>query len=75
MSIILDGTAGVTTPNVVAPLLTTTGYTVATLPAAGTAGRRAHVTNALTPVFGSAAVGGGLVLVPVFDTGTSWIVG
>lgn len=75
MAVTIDGTVGVTTPNVIAPLLTTTGYTVATLPASGTAGRRAHVTNALTPVFGSAAVGGGLVLVPVFDTGTTWIVG
>jgi len=75
MPVTIDGTSGVTTPNVIAPLLTTTGYTVATLPAAGTAGRRAHVTNALTPVFGSAAVGGGAVIIPVFDNGTTWIVG
>ena len=75
MTVTVDGTNGVTTPNVIAPLLTTTGYTVATLPAAGTAGRRAHVSNALTPVFGSVVVGGGAVYVPVFDTGTTWIVG
>jgi hypothetical protein len=75
MPVTIDGTSGVTTPNVIAPLLTTTGYTVATLPAAGIAGRRAHVTNALTPVFGSAAVGGGAVIIPVFDNGTTWIVG
>jgi hypothetical protein len=50
-------------------------YTVATLPAAGTAGRRAYVTNALTPVSLSAVVGGGAVTVPVFDNGTTWIVG
>jgi len=75
MPVTIDGTSGVTTPNVTAPLLTTTGYTVATLPAAGSAGRRAHVTNALTPVFGSAAVGGGAVIIPVFDNGTTWIVG
>jgi hypothetical protein len=50
-------------------------YTVATLPAAGTAGRRAYVTNALTPVALSAVVGGGAVTVPVFDNGTTWIVG
>lgn len=50
-------------------------YTVATLPAAGTAGRRAYVTNALTPVALSAVVGGGAVIVPVFDNGTTWIVG
>jgi len=50
-------------------------YTVATLPAAGTAGRRAYVTNALTPVSLSAVVGGGTVTVPVFDNGSTWIVG
>ena len=50
-------------------------YTVATLPAAGTAGRRAFVSNALTPVALSAVVGGGAITVPVFDNGTSWIVG
>lgn len=50
-------------------------YTVATLPAAGTAGRRAYVTNALTPVSLSAVVGGGAITVPVFDNGSTWIVG
>lgn len=50
-------------------------YTVATLPTAGTAGRRAFVNNALTPVALSAVVGGGALTVPVFDNGTTWIVG
>lgn len=50
-------------------------YTVATLPTAGTQGRRAWVTNALAPAFGSAPVGGGAVVIPVFDNGTIWIVG
>ena len=50
-------------------------YTVATLPTAGTAGRRAFVSNALTPVVLSAVVGGGALTVPVFDNGTTWIVG
>lgn len=50
-------------------------YTVATLPAAGTAGRRAFVNNALTPVALSTVVGGGALTVPVFDNGTTWIVG
>ena len=50
-------------------------YTVATLPTAGTAGRRAFVSNALTPVVLSAVVGGGAITVPVFDNGSSWIVG
>lgn len=50
-------------------------YTVATLPVAGTQGRRAWVTDALAPAFGAAVVGGGAVVIPVFDTGAAWIVG
>jgi len=50
-------------------------YTVATLPAAGTQGRRSWVTDALAPAFGAAPVGGGAVVIPVFDNGTIWIVG
>jgi hypothetical protein len=50
-------------------------YTVSGLPAAGTAGRRAFVNNALTPVALSAVVGGGALTVPVYDNGTTWIVG
>ena len=50
-------------------------YTVATLPAAGTQGRRSWVTNALAPTFLSAPVGGGAVVCPVFDNGTAWVVG
>ena len=69
MALVLDGTLGVVSPSV------TLGYTVAALPASGVAGCRAHVTNSLLPVFGSVVVGGGVVSVPVFDTGTSWIVG
>jgi hypothetical protein len=51
------------------------GYTVATLPTAGVAGRRAHVTDALAPTFLAALVGGGVVVCPVFDNGTAWVVG
>ena len=50
-------------------------YTVATLPTAGTQGRRAWVTNALAPTCGAVVVGGGAVVIPVFDNGTAWIVG
>ena len=49
-------------------------YTVATLPT-GSAGARSFVTDALTPVFGSAVTGGGAVGVPVYHDGTSWKVG
>ena len=51
------------------------GYTVATLPTAGVAGRCAYVTNALAPTFGAAVAGGGAVVIPVFDNGAAWIVG
>jgi len=50
-----------------------TGYTVATLPAAGTAGRRTYVTDALAPTFLGALTGGGAVVSPVFDNGTAWV--
>ena len=43
--------------------------------AAGLTGYRDYVTDATTPVFGSAVVGGGAVAVPVFCTGAAWIVG
>lgn len=49
--------------------------TVATLPAAVTAGRKGFVSDALAPVFGAAVVGGGAVVVPVYDTGVAWFVG
>ena len=51
------------------------GYTVATLPTAGTKGRRSWVNDALAPTFGTAPTGGGTVVIPVFDNGTIWIVG
>jgi hypothetical protein len=50
-----------------------TGYTVATLPAAGTAGRRTYVTDATVPTFLGALTGGGAVVCPVFDNGTAWV--
>jgi hypothetical protein len=54
-----------------------TSYTVATLPAAATAGAgaRAFVTDALAPVFGSAVAGSGAVGVPVYSNGAAWNVG
>jgi hypothetical protein len=54
-----------------------TVYTVATLPSASTygTGAKAFVSDALTPAFGSAVVGGGAVATPVYSDGTNWIVG
>jgi hypothetical protein len=72
MSIVLDGTSGITSNSGV---LIANVYTVATLPTVGTAGRKAFVSNALTPTFGSTVVAGGAVTVPVYDNGTAWIVG
>lgn len=54
---------------------TATAYTVATLPAAGTAGRKAYVTDALAPTFLGTLTGGGAVVCPVFDNGTAWVAG
>ena len=54
---------------------TATAYTVATLPAAGTAGRRAYVTDATAPTFLGTLTGGGAVVCPVFDNGTAWVAG
>lgn len=60
-----------------ARLLITAGFTVAGLPAAGTAGRRAFVTDQLTTcaVVGAALTGGGAVTCPVFDNGAAWVGG
>jgi hypothetical protein len=51
--------------------------TVASLPAAATAGAGARmmVSDALAPVFGSAVAGSGAVTVPVYSTGAAWNVG
>lgn len=54
------------------------GYTVAALPAAGTAGRRAYVTDsnaALTAGIGAIVAAGGANVVPVFDDGVNWRIG
>ena len=49
------------------------GYTVATLPTAGTVGRTAYVTDATLPMYLTTVTGGGAVVTPVFDNGTSWV--
>ena len=69
-------TGSQTTGNVVANgVVSTAGYTVATLPTGMPTGSRAYVTDALTPTALSAVTGGGAVVVPVFYNGSSWIVG
>lgn len=51
-------------------------FTVATLPAAaGRAGSRAFVTDALAPAFQVAVAGGGAVFTPVYCDGVGWFVG
>lgn len=49
--------------------------TVSALPAAGTAGRRAYVTDANATTFNSTVAGGGSNKVPVHDNGTNWVIG
>lgn len=65
--------AGTTDPGVFAPL----PGTVASLPVcnAGIAGGRASVTDANSTTFLATLVGGGSNKVPVFCTGTTWVVG
>jgi hypothetical protein len=53
----------------------TATYTVAGLPAAGTAGRRAFVTDANATTFASIVAAGGANGVPVYDDGTNWRIG
>lgn len=48
-------------------------FTVATLPAAGTQGRIAYVTDSLAPAFLATVVGGGAIITTVFDNGTNWV--
>lgn len=52
--------------------VTLKGYTVATLPA-GVQGDLAFATNLLAPAYLAVAVGGGLVVGPVFFDGTNWV--
>lgn len=58
-------------------IIKTLTTTVASLPSASTvgAGSRAFVTDAATPVFGSAVTGGGSTNVPVYSNGSAWYVG
>jgi hypothetical protein len=53
----------------------TPGYIVANLPPAGTAGRRAYVTDATVTTFATVVAGGGGNRVPVWDNGTAWVIG
>jgi len=72
-NIAIGSTTGTSTTTVNG-LLKQQTYTVATLPT-GSAGTRSFVTDASSPVFGAAVVGGGAVGVPVYHDGTSWKVG
>ena len=68
------GTSGTAAHRAVfAGTVQTAGYTVATLPAAGVAGRRAYVTDATAPTYLGALTGGGSVVCPVFDNGSAWV--
>jgi hypothetical protein len=62
---------GVKIPNPITP------GTLASLPSAATAGigARTIITDATTPTFGAAAVGGGAVKIPVWSDGSAWMVG
>lgn len=69
----LTSTGALTASSVAATAtLKSGGYTVATLPA-GAAGMRAYVTDATTPTWNAALVGGGAVVCPAFHNGTAWV--
>lgn len=70
-----NGTAGTYRDISARIVRTTPAFTVGTLPAAGTAGRRTYVTDALAPAYGAAVAAGGAVVTPVFDNGAAWVVG
>jgi hypothetical protein len=53
-------------------IVTTSGYTVASLPA-GVLGARAFVTDAVSPTFLGTLTGGGSSFCPVVYNGTAWI--
>jgi hypothetical protein len=61
-----------TTGVIVTGVVTTSGYTVATLPT-GVVGMTAYVTNATAPTYLATVVGGGSVVTPVFFNGTNWV--
>ena len=74
----VSGALGTTTLNqttVLGSTIQLKNYTVGTLPTAGTAGRRAYVTDATTPTWLGVLTGGGAVRCPVFDNGTAWVAG
>lgn len=48
-------------------------YTVSGLPAAGSAGRTAYVTDATAPTYLGTLIGGGTTGTPVVDNGTAWV--
>ena len=52
-----------------------TSSTVSTLPAAGTMGRRAFVSDANATTFATVVAAGGANKVPVYDDGTNWRIG
>ena len=70
---ITDSLLAVTGAITASTTIKTGGYTVATLPAAGAAGRRAYVTDALLPLYNTVLTGAGAVVVPVFDNGVAWV--
>jgi hypothetical protein len=64
MSDILGGDKIYTVENLPTPPVSTVNFA-----------ERAFVTDATTPAFGVAPVGGGAVTVPVFFNGVAWVVG
>ena len=73
----VDAILGQLTAESVLSTVSTTAYTVATLPSAVTlgAGTRAFVSDANATTFASIVAGGGSDQVPVYSDGTNWRIG
>jgi hypothetical protein len=75
-NIAIGGTAGTSTTTINGQtIMASKGYTVSGLPASATTGSRAHVTDAMAPLFLGTLTGGGAVVCPVFYNGTAWVAG
>lgn len=77
-SLKITGTNTPTTSLVAAQgMISTNGYAIGSLPAAGVAGRRAYVTDQITAcaAIGVAPTAGGALVCPVFDNGVGWVGG
>ena len=71
----LNGTINFSSNSIFSTSFNQTTTTQGSLPTGIPVGARAFITDALSPIFGQIATGGGAVPVPVYFDGTNWRVG